>query len=481
MSNESQDNNSTTEQVVYDLDALVDTKKIITISTTALKESAKVQESLVPIISSIGSMFAGLQKSGIFASSLKASVEATKAITAHIAPTIQSIQPFTEMISNMAKVQDGFAKQLLGALDIARDVSKRLQESMLPLKKLLSPIQNLQKGWFGDIAKNIGSGVRSILSAIGNLSPPSWLSTITNIVSFVNERFRSTLQSMFEAIRNFQPFALFRKFVELAFFLLHRVVVDVASGDNDATELLVRLWHRKKSQFDLLQKLEGTECSREETDIQFKAAIQRACFEYLYDYNDTKRNPLFTHYRAKRYFTNYLRQEHRKLSKQYRLAQPSDYIPFKIIDEEKYIFTEIAAAIAGKTPQAIRDWIKSGALPGRKYQYASFMAGQFIDTYIIPYNDETLSILKDGPRAKLASEKNLISAQDIIKQLKVSSMYLTRCEKDGLVIPTRIGRFKYYTAEDRIKLLWLLTETTSPKLISLVPEFKAQLAYYTAI
>lgn len=465
MPSESQDNNSTTEQVVYDLDAIVDTKELTATAARAFKESAQMQKALAPITSNIGSLFAGLQKSSIFASSLQASLEATKAITAHIAPTMQSVQPFAEMITSMAKAQDGFAKQLLGALDIARNISKQLQESTLPLKKLLSPIQTLQKGWFGDIAKNIGSGISSVLSTVGNLSPPSFLSNIQQIITPILNIGRTLLagfdfKSMFSRL-----FEWIRILSKSNFYL----VMEAANGNEVSLMQLGKMWWRIKKLYFMYCK----ELGREPSQAELNMFLQAHCREFI-DKNEYY-FPLTNFAKAAFWYVlgalhaEYIEVKQGTLEYDDNTLDTGGYRLSVHYDQEygKALFTKTAAEELEVSQQTIRNWERQGLIEGVRISYAHQLKGFVFPALLLPYEPRLIDELNGIKRQKqknMRHEKNgLYTTGQLTKHFGISRKTFASWDKQGILPAQRIDGIRYYTQEQMDQVLKIYKNNNSPR------------------
>lgn len=473
MSSESQDNNSTTEQVVYDLDAIVDTKKIISISTTALRENAKVQESLAPVISSIGSMFAGLQKSSIFASSIQASLEATKAITAHIAPTMQSIQPFAELMSNMAIAQDGFAKQLLGALDIARSISKQLQESILPLKRLLSPIQSLQKGWFGHIAQNIGSSIHSILSTVGSLSPPSFLGNIQQFIAPILNVGR-TLLAGFDFKGTFSRlFEWIRILTKSNFYL----VMEAANGNEVSLMQLGKMWWRIKNlHYAYCKKL-----GRQPSETEFGLFLQQHCQDFVRD--NEYYNPLTGFAQAAFWYiigvleAEYILVAHNTLEYDDNKVDTGGYHISVHYDQDygQTLFTKTAAQEVALSQQTIRNWERKGLIEGVCVSYAHELKGFVFPALLLPYEPrliDDLNAIKRQNQKKMRHERDgLYTTGYITKRYGTARKTLTEWDKKGILPAERIDGIRYYTQEQIDQIPKIYESNNSPRYRHLIQQF----------
>lgn len=487
MSNEGKNENVNQGQTKYDLDLDAPTEKKtevepktveLTIVKRAREQATEQQKDVQEILSE------RLRTSGAFATS---SVQGNLAkalgfqsninrVFKSVSVSFQATQPALQLARQMAEAHKSIARTMEPMLETMRQLGEKIQKMFEALRHSLPS--------FSSIFKKIGSGITSrivplaqtVLSRFSSFKHPPWFAKITSVFKNIAEKITNVLRASFGWLSPI--IEILRRWSEIYFLRLYALVVAAASGDENATIILMRRWGRYRQSYLIVQRLGDIECDKETTTRNFKAYIQESCFEYLYIHNGANHLPIFGYYRAKLYMIIKLRDEHRKLSRQKRRSLSPDYLPLYEYQGKKYLFTEVAAEVAGKSPQTIRNWIRKDLLPAKRHHYFSQIARKYIDAYIIPYNPQTMQILRYGP-VQLQIEEKYITATQLRIQLGISDMYLYRLEKQGLVVPQRNKNKRYYTHQDRMTILNMLIESTSPRLKEKVPDFKAQLASYT--
>lgn len=461
MSSEGKDSKSAIEQVTHDLDALAESEYIAEISTSVIQESARVQEAVAPVASSIASMFAGLQKSNAFASSLQS---ATKAITASLAPTIQSIQPFAEMARNVARAQDSFAKQLFESLDIAKKICQQFQESIMPLKKLMSPIQSLQKGWFGSIAKNIGSGLTSALSAIGNLSPPSFLSNIQQITAPILNVARTLLAGLdFKGM-----FSRLFEWIQILTKSNFYLVMEAANGNEISLTQLGKMWWQIKKLYFIYCK----ELGREPSQTELNMFLQAHCREFIdkneYYFPFTNFAKAAFWYVLGALHAEYVELQPGTLEYDDNALDAGGYRLSVHFDQEygQALFTKTVAEELEVSQQTIRNWERQGLIKGVRINYAHQLKGFVFPALLLPYEPrliDELNAIKRQNQKKMRHEKDgLYTTGYITKHIGTARKTLIEWDKKGMLSPERIDGIRYYTKEQLNQIREIYAKNNSP-------------------
>jgi hypothetical protein len=490
VSNEGKNKNVNQGQAKYDLDLYAPTEKKTevepkTVELTVIKRAREqatkqqkdVQETLNERLRTSGAFAAVVKVNSVQGSLAKALgfQSNINQVFKSVGVAFQATQPAIKLAQQMAEAHKSIARTMEPMLETMRQLGEKIQKMFEALRQSLPSFSSIFKKIGSGITSRIAPLVQTVLSRFSNFKHPPWFAKITSVFKNIAEKITNVLRTSF---RWLSPIIeVLRRWSEIYFLRLYALVVAAASGDEDATIILMRKWGRYRRSYLIIQRLGDIECDEETTTRNFKAHIQESCFEYLYIHKGANHTPLFGYYRAKLYMIVKLRDEHRKLSRQKRRSLSQDYLPLYEYQGKKYLFTEVAAEVAGKSPQTIRNWIRKDLLPAEKHHYFSQIARKYIDAYIIPFSPQTMQILRYGP-IRLEIEEKYITATQLRIQLGISDMYLYRLEKQGLVVPQRNKNKRYYTHQDRTTILSMLIQSTSPRLREKVPTFKAQLASY---
>lgn len=266
----------------------------------------------------------------------------------------------------------------------------------------------------------------------------------------------------------------------------YELVIAASVGDTKAAETLADWWFLSRGFFFLLQRLKGSGLSDEELEGEFVHYVQLKCFQYAPGEKVLKRHWLKIYTGARMFCASQLYKELRTSHREQLVVAISEeqyhLIPTFEHEGKRYIFVWVAAAIASRTDQAIRNMIRKGTLPSIRHKYQNRYRQSNDYTYLIPWDENMLVQLLEIAHPDVALDRRgLISAQDVCEHAQISDRTLWRLEDEGFVIPTRLsGNKRYYTSKDFKKILLRLANSKSPRLRARKFEFEALLLKYSS-
>lgn len=400
-----------------------------------------------------------------------------------------SYKAMTEIAKTLSESSQRALEATAPTIKLIPDLAKLNEVAPQTTAPLMKVMEQIQKHTFSNLALPIPSEV----------IPPNLLSNLArgitaslpnfNLSAFVLESFQKVSLGISESIASvFKTVGSLEKVISPFYKYFRRqyeLVMAAAEGDPEAAKTLARWWFLSRNLYILIQRLKGCNLSDYEIQADFVNYVKLKCFQYNPSEKAKRCHWLKIYPYARMYCTSQLYKELRKSFREQLIISMREeqyhLIPTFEHEGVQYIFVWVAATIAARSDQAVRDMIRKGVIPAIKHDYQTRYRKNNDFAYLIPWSEEMLVQLLEIAHPDVAvSRRGLISARDVCDNTHISDRTLWRWEDEQFVVPIRLsGNKRYYSGADFKKILRRLANSASPRLQSRKPEFEILIAKYS--